>query len=1011
MICSVNEYYYSHEVEFGHLKEICLFVERWFTLGGIAGSSSNSTNNDEQVTQGCFVQNHQHLRSHMIALWYLLLFCFYFVSWAKPLVVPRLGESLYLASTEFNSHSIPPPPSFLFPSLRTAANVDTSTPMISFAFLPFLAYSTLLAIFGFISVRIARWRRKHRPAALTLDDDDVELLPTNTSTLSPEFKDLPVPPPLPSHITSHARSRSFSNLQHAIAVHDMPERERPKSPLHFGLSSPGSRLKSKQRSHSVGSISSPLSPKRRAHNANSARRPFISDPESEAETLMPQRHDIVSPHSGTLIDLSVTAVPPVLPSSPLNPVFQRMMDSTQLWTLPQPSTVPAEELNLIDLHAPDTDKHVHSERPPISVPVFDGCNSWEAKEQDAISTDLDGYEPDVEGEAEPSKDKEIDIGLEWGFESVSSLSMRVSSVSQTRETTEERDLVDANSLSSSSPVDLLATQLHPISVTASSSLSEGYLQPKFKVPVLDPPAGEIEDPLSISSSSSSSTIPSSSSPSPTRHLAKLHAGRRAVDAVERYVEVEDEDELDFNVDDGTLPSISRDDTFLDSNLIQRVYIDDDTAAGQSDVGPGAFDVHDRDADEHYDIYENNDRVERSEDTEDVESEEHVDKEVRSEVDAVNEIQDDGVNVLPFTVGSTATATSILDNRDSHEVMQDFLTPPPSHDKINNLAPRSGSDVKSDSPPFKGNSEDEPQLNSGEDVKAPEDDLESIIRNEDQFPDPDLLPLPELDTSPLLNTQGPNSFPTVKEESRSVSPTSQIPTPPASPPQQRRALSRPLPAWSIRAADAPPLGLASRSPVLRSRLSFSHLVIESGDARVAKETETEFENGNEIKERDDEETSLSFESGKENDEIVSLSTKTPVLIAATLPGAFPVDVQPLSDVTEPEEEKVTMATTTEEIGSSSDAVDESTAGTSDQVATSSSATSTSISKPTKRHPARSPIDIALAMQLRPGLGLGADPAWMVRFLMAMFGWFVVLISGSAGDGYGRTPYVGIRRKSE
>lgn len=38
-----------------------------------------------------------------------------------------------------------------------------------------------------------------------------------------------------------------------------------------------------------------------------------------------------------------------------------------------------------------------------------------------------------------------------------------------------------------------------------------------------------------------------------------------------------------------------------------------------------------------------------------------------------------------------------------------------------------------------------------------------------------------------------------------------------------------------------------------------------------------------------------------------------------------------------------------------------------------------------------FDIALAMQLRPGLGIGADPAWMVRFLMAMFGWFTVLLT--------------------
>ncbi|KIJ11367.1 hypothetical protein PAXINDRAFT_84249 [Paxillus involutus ATCC 200175] len=40
-----------------------------------------------------------------------------------------------------------------------------------------------------------------------------------------------------------------------------------------------------------------------------------------------------------------------------------------------------------------------------------------------------------------------------------------------------------------------------------------------------------------------------------------------------------------------------------------------------------------------------------------------------------------------------------------------------------------------------------------------------------------------------------------------------------------------------------------------------------------------------------------------------------------------------------------------------------------------------------------FDIALAMQLRPGLGIGADPAWMVRFLMAIFGWFAVALTGN------------------
>ncbi|KAL5478310.1 hypothetical protein ACEPAI_2494 [Sanghuangporus weigelae] len=39
-----------------------------------------------------------------------------------------------------------------------------------------------------------------------------------------------------------------------------------------------------------------------------------------------------------------------------------------------------------------------------------------------------------------------------------------------------------------------------------------------------------------------------------------------------------------------------------------------------------------------------------------------------------------------------------------------------------------------------------------------------------------------------------------------------------------------------------------------------------------------------------------------------------------------------------------------------------------------------------------LDAALAMQLRPGFGIGADAAWLVRFVMALFGWCAVLMSG-------------------
>ena len=39
-----------------------------------------------------------------------------------------------------------------------------------------------------------------------------------------------------------------------------------------------------------------------------------------------------------------------------------------------------------------------------------------------------------------------------------------------------------------------------------------------------------------------------------------------------------------------------------------------------------------------------------------------------------------------------------------------------------------------------------------------------------------------------------------------------------------------------------------------------------------------------------------------------------------------------------------------------------------------------------------VDLALAMQLRTGFGVTADAAWLIRFLMALFGWMAVLVGG-------------------
>ncbi|KAH9986290.1 hypothetical protein BJV77DRAFT_1029666 [Russula vinacea] len=39
-----------------------------------------------------------------------------------------------------------------------------------------------------------------------------------------------------------------------------------------------------------------------------------------------------------------------------------------------------------------------------------------------------------------------------------------------------------------------------------------------------------------------------------------------------------------------------------------------------------------------------------------------------------------------------------------------------------------------------------------------------------------------------------------------------------------------------------------------------------------------------------------------------------------------------------------------------------------------------------------VDLALAMQLRTGFGVTADAAWLMRFVMALFGWIAILVGG-------------------
>ncbi|KAL4264250.1 hypothetical protein AB1N83_005707 [Pleurotus pulmonarius] len=191
----------------------------------------------------------------------------------------------------------------------------------------------------------------------------------------------------------------------------------------------------------------------------------------------------------------------------------------------------------------------------------------------------------------------------------------------------------------------------------------------------------------------------------------------------------------------------------------------------------------------------------------------------------------------------------------------------------------------------------------------------------------------------------------------------------------------LPAWSVRAADAPPLGLASGNFTLKEKRSFNFRPklspVEAQAQPLGASPQAAETPGDEPKVA--EAALSSIPSTLETQDIKQSEAVSPVLaeppiapkpiqLRRSLPGSF--DDSPEGSTSQPS----------------------STPETPESVATPSPKPA-EVVRPRQPRPIRSAIDIALAMQLRPGIGIGADPAWMVRFLMSMFGWLAVLISGS------------------
>ena len=190
-----------------------------------------------------------------------------------------------------------------------------------------------------------------------------------------------------------------------------------------------------------------------------------------------------------------------------------------------------------------------------------------------------------------------------------------------------------------------------------------------------------------------------------------------------------------------------------------------------------------------------------------------------------------------------------------------------------------------------------------------------------------------------------------------------------------------PLWSIRADDTPTLGLSasSLSPTSSSGLTPSVGTSPRAKRRALGDVTAMVENvEKEGKVKDD---PLKDEKIKEDEE-------------SSLPGAFPeiVKLTNSSDTDPIVAPTITIAALTSTLLTTSIAAASSSISSTSTPTSSTTALETSPPLIKRRPIVRSPLDIALAMQLRPGLGAGADPAWMVRFLMAMFGWFAILVSG-------------------
>ncbi|KAK0469372.1 uncharacterized protein EV420DRAFT_1633784 [Desarmillaria tabescens] len=839
-----------------------------------------------------------------------------------------------------------------------AVSPARQVPMFA-SFAPLLSYSTVVLFIAFVASRLQRWfsRRRRRQGSLGLDG--VELLPTTTASVLPEFRDYVVQPPnvppivlpptrLGRRIEAHKSIDTFGAVGTRLKKSGRSQSLSLPKAGSIGLHAPiqlrpfASEPRSKSTPNTPNELLVDLSPIQdwSTRDGIHTRKPFVNDALHGSTSLWTAD---VNVSSDTLFGLRQTLSNRSvdIADAPLKPMVmepQVLAAPVQLISVavPEPAVgTKATSLSLSDSYSFEQDitlVHSDSDHPLIDFSPKGGSALDLTVATEAVDDAHEIEKTRDEGTFLPHSSHEEKPLMEfsqwdeegWGFEVVSLPSVddefmgitRTSAVTQETayEVAEQKLLLPSPAQNSTNVHDEYSVQ----DITVISS----PLHADEKVISADedakPDGGAAETATTLLRESVEDALISSAAEN-LWAAAVLDEGALVVHSSLDAESSEASETVELqDISDNSDPFSDLDDA-LNSNQTTPPVL----------VGPPAtIDINEQEHD-NYDIYDNSD--------DNKDSFRHP-FEVLAEPQRSESLATDTIILsLPHEAECPSPETQLMldippsESSEGDPSIVAELSSQPAMDAPA-LSPVAVLDSSSASPVDSvGVAQRSPELLNLEDITAdvsiPELTPLQLVLDQhapptEEFPDPELIPLP--------------ISPTERDSSLLVH---QTPTPPSLPMSPVRKVPA-RPAWSLRASDAPPLGLSAST----SADGLPSYTEKLGAMQEKVKSEVEKTNDSSL--------------------VPPSSSASSMTLSSGLPGAFP----------EPESKETAIAV---------------------------SAPKEVEIRPTPSRPrvTRSPIDIALAMQLRPGLGVGADPAWMVRFLMSMFGWFVVMLSGSGGsDGY-------------